>query len=123
MKKNVGSEENHKGEHRVPPKTDACNVVHINRGMLAKRKYYSYEECLELGMTPAQKEVFLVIDEWWKEYGYGPSIRDICRLRGKTGLGNTVAIIDRLIRAGVLKRVRNSDRSVRPVYINFRKID
>ncbi|NBW12979.1 MAG: repressor LexA, partial [Caulobacteraceae bacterium] len=28
-------------------------------------------------MTPRQKEVFLVIDEWWKKYGYSPSIDEI----------------------------------------------
>jgi sulfur relay (sulfurtransferase) DsrC/TusE family protein len=74
-------------------------------------------------MTPAQKEVFLVVDEWWKRYGFGPSIRDICKLRGKGGMGNTSEIIDRLVKLGVLKKLRGTGRSVRPVYINFRKID
>lgn len=74
-------------------------------------------------MTPAQKEVFLVVDEWWKRYGFGPSIRDICKLRGKGGMGNTSEIIDRLVKLGVLKKLRGAGRSVRPVYINFRKID
>lgn len=74
-------------------------------------------------MTPAQKEVFLVVDEWWKQYGFGPSIRDICKLRGKGGMGNTSEIIDRLVKLGVLKKLRGAGRSVRPVYINFRKID
>jgi len=83
----------------------------------------SYEECLEVGMSPAQKEVFLVVDEWWKRYGFGPSIRDICKLRGKGGMGNTSEIIDRLVKLGVLKKLRGAGRSVRPVYINFRKID
>ena len=74
-------------------------------------------------MTPAQREVFLVVDEWWKMYGFGPSIRDICKLRGKGGMGNTSEIIDRLVKLGVLKKLRGAGRSVRPVYINFRKID
>ena len=74
-------------------------------------------------MTPAQKEVFLVVDEWWKMYGFGPSIRDICKLRGKGGMGNTSEIIDRLVKLGVLKKLKGAGRSVRPVYINFRKID
>ena len=26
-----------------------------------------YEECLEVGMTPDQKTVFLIVDEWWKK--------------------------------------------------------
>lgn len=74
-------------------------------------------------MTPAQREVFLVIDEWWRQKGFGPSIRDICEVRGKGGLGNTSEIIDRLVKLGVLKRVKGSFRSVRPVYINFRDLE
>ena len=95
----------------------------INREMVARRREKTFEECMEVGMTPAQKEVFLVIDEWWKAHGFGPSIRDICRIRGKGGMGNTSEIIDRLVKLGILKRVRGSFRSVRPVYMNFRDID
>lgn len=93
--------------------------VLINREMRSGR---SYEWCMGVGMTPMQREVFLVVDEWWKEYGYGPSIRDICEVRGKMGLGSTKKIIDRLVRLGVLKRVERMGRTVRPVYINFRTL-
>lgn len=96
--------------------------VLINREM-ARRSRLTREECLELDMTPAQKEVFIVIDEWWKRYGYGPSIRDICTVRNKGGMGNTKEIIDRLVRLGVLKKLAGSGRSVRPVYVNFRNLD
>jgi SOS-response transcriptional repressor LexA len=98
-------------------------VLLINRDMTAKRKDLSYEECMEVAMTPAQREVFLCIDEWWKKYGFGPSIRDICDVRGKTGMGNTSDIINRLIKLGVLKKVKGAGRSVRPVYINFRTLE
>ena len=91
--------------------------------MTAKRKVMSFEECVEKDMTPAQKEVFLCIDEWWKKYGFGPSIRDICNVRGKAGMGNTSDIINRLIKIGVLKKVKGAGRSVRPVYINFRTLE
>ena len=74
-------------------------------------------------MTPAQKEVFLIIDEWWKQKGFGPSIRDICEIRGKGGLGNTSEIINRLVRLGVVKKVKGGMRSVRPVYVNFRALE
>ena len=94
----------------------------INRDMSTKSRM-TMEECLEIGMTPAQKEVFIVIDEWWKKFGYGPSIRDICTVRQKSGMGNTKEIIDRLVRLGVLKRLKGGPRSVRPVYLNFRDID
>jgi SOS-response transcriptional repressor LexA len=98
-------------------------VLLINREMTAKRKVMSFEECVEKEMTPAQKEVFLCIDEWWKKYGFGPSIRDICNVRGKAGMGNTSEIISRLVKIGVLKKVKGAGRSVRPVYINFRTLE
>ena len=95
----------------------------INRNMTARRRDMSFEECVEKDMTPAQREVFLCIDEWWKKYGFGPSIRDICNVRGKAGMGNTSEIISRLIKIGVLKKVKGAGRSVRPVYINFRTLE
>lgn len=95
----------------------------INRNMTARRREMSFEECVEKDMTPAQREVFLCIDEWWKKYGFGPSIRDICNVRGKAGMGNTSEIISRLVKIGVLKKVKGAGRSVRPVYINFRTLE
>jgi len=97
--------------------------VMINLEMKARRCDKTFEECIGMDMTPVQKDVFLIIDEWWKVYGFGPSIRDICRIRGKSGMGNTSEIIDRLVKIGVLKRVKGSFRSVRPVYINFRGLE
>ena len=99
------------------------NNILINREMVAKRREMTFEECLEKDMTPAQKEVFLVIDEWWKRYGFGPSIRDICDIRKKGGMGNTYDIINRLVKIGVVKKVKGKVRSVRPVYINFRNLE
>lgn len=96
--------------------------VQINREM-ARRPRMTEEMCKGMDMTPAQREVFLIVDEWWKRYGFGPSIRDICKLRGKGGLGNTSEIIDRLVRLGVLKKLKGSGRSVRPVYLNFRTLE
>ena len=98
-------------------------VLLINRNMTARRNEMSFEECREKDMTPAQREVFLCIDEWWKKYGFGPSIRDICNVRGKAGMGNTAEIINRLVKIGVLKKVKGAGRSVRPVYINFRTLE
>ena len=97
--------------------------IEINREMTPKRRDRTFAECMEVGMTPAQKEVFLVVDEWWKQYGFGPSIRDICEIRKKGGMGNTSEIINRLVKLGVLKKVKGSGRSVRPVYVNFRNLE
>ena len=92
-----------------------------NRTMAKRDK--SEAECKEMAMSPAQREVFIVIDEWWKKFGYSPSYRDIAYARGKMGLGNTKEIIDRLVELGVLKRLKNRGRTVRPVYINFRTLE
>mgnify|MGYP006285381921 FL=1 len=104
------------------PPCKKSNIL-INREMVAKRREMTFEECMEKDMTPAQKEVFLVIDEWWKRYGFGPSIRDICDIRKKGGMGNTYDIINRLVKIGVVKKVKGKVRSVRPVYINFRTLE
>ena len=55
-----------------------------------------FNGCMERIMSPAQKEVFLIVDEWWKKFGFSPTLRDIAYQRGKTGLGNTKDIVDRL---------------------------
>jgi SOS-response transcriptional repressor LexA len=83
----------------------------------------SYVECMEVEMTPKERNIFLVIDEWWKEFGYGPSIDDIMRNSGDKGRGNVSRVIKNLCELGVLKKLPGKDRSVRPVYINFRNIE
>ena len=96
-------------------------VIEIDREM-ARRARVSYEQCLEKIVSPAQKEVFIIVDEWWKKYGFSPTLRNIAYVRGKAGIGNTKEIVDRLVRLGVLKRVKGR-RSIRPVYVNFREIE
>ena len=95
----------------------------INHKMRPKRSDLSEDECKEMDMSPAQKEVFFVIDEWWKKYGYSPTIREIAYVRGKMGLGNTQKIVDRLVKLGVIKKLDRAGRSIRPVYINFRTLE
>ncbi len=91
--------------------------------MKSKKGDMSEQECMEVGMSPAQKEVFLVIDEWWKKYGYSPTIREIAYVRGKMGLGCTHRIVKRLVELGVIKRLKGAGRTIRPVYINFRSLE
>lgn len=73
-------------------------------------------------MSPAQKEVFLAIDEWWKKYGFSPTLRDIAYVRGKMGIGNTKKIVDRLVLLGVIKKIDGTGRTIRPAYINFKHL-
>jgi len=93
----------------------------VNREM-ARRQRVRYEDCLGVDMSPVQREVFLIVDEWWKKFGHSPTLRQIAEMRGKSGVGNTKEIVDRLVKLGVLKRLERR-RSIRPVYINFRTIE
>ena len=91
--------------------------------MRQKRSDLTESQCMEMDMSPAQKEVFLVIDEWWKKYGYSPTLREIAYVRGKMGIGNTKKIVDRLVQLGVIKKMDGTGRTIRPVYINFRNLE
>ena len=95
----------------------------IHRAIRQKKSDLTEIKCMEMSMSPAQKEVFLVIDEWWKRYGYSPTLRDIAYVRGKMGIGNTKKIVDRLVLLGVIKKIDGLGRTIRPVYINFRNLE
>lgn len=97
-------------------------TVQINQKMIRRLADLTYEQCMEVDMSPGQSEVFLIIDEWWKKFGYSPSLREIAYQRNKTGLGNTKRIVDNLVDLGVVKKLKGKGRTVRPVYLNFRTI-
>ena len=71
-------------------------------------------------MTPVQKEIYMIIEEFWKDYGYGPSIDEILMMTGKTGRGNIQRIIKRLCEAGHCVRLPNLARTVRPKGLRIR---
>ena len=73
-------------------------------------------------MTPAQREVFLVVDEWWKAFGYGPTVDEIMDRIGARGMGNVQRKIDRLVSLGILKKLRHVPRSLRPSDLRVRNI-
>ena len=97
--------------------------VVINRKMIPRKGDWTREQCMEVEMSPKQREVFLIIDEFWDKYGYSPALRDIAYMRGRMGLGNTKRIVDCLIELGVIKRVEGMGRTIRPTYIQFRNLD
>jgi len=74
-------------------------------------------------MTPAQKEVFLVIDEWWKRFGFAPSVDDVMEVLGVKGRGNVARKMRRLVELGVCKGLPGKARSIRPVHVRVRDID
>jgi SOS-response transcriptional repressor LexA len=74
-------------------------------------------------MTPAQREVFLIIDEWWKMNGYGPSLQNI---RDAVERPQSIAAIQKkvkaLIKLGICKGVKSRARSVRPSGLRVNQI-
>ena len=73
-------------------------------------------------MTPRQREVFFVIDEWWKKYGFSPSIDDIMMVLGAKGRGNIHRICNRLVEMGAIRQQKGKQRTLRPQGVKFRKI-
>ena len=74
-------------------------------------------------MTPAQKEIFLVIDEFWKKFGFAPSIDDVMYITGEKGRGNVSGKMWRLVELGLCKGIKGRYRTIRPSYIRARHIE
>jgi SOS-response transcriptional repressor LexA len=74
-------------------------------------------------MTPAQKEIYLVIDEWWKRFGFGPTVDDVMRVTGERGRGNVSRKMWALVDLGVCKGSKRRARSIRPSYVKVRYIE
>jgi len=91
-------------------------------GYIKFTKKSTLNEMVEV-MSPVQRDVFILIDEFWKKFQYSPTIRELAILRGKMGIGNTKRIVDQLERIGAIKKVERRGRTIRPVYINFRNLD
>jgi SOS-response transcriptional repressor LexA len=73
-------------------------------------------------MTPQQREIYLVIDEWWKKFGFGPSVDDVMQVTGETSRGNVWRKMMKLVELGMCKHVPNRARSIRPSYLKVRNI-
>ena len=82
----------------------------------------TFEVSVGACMTEKQRTVFLVIDEYWKKFGYGPSIDDIMFHTGDRGRGNVHRVVKKLCELKICKRAKNSARSVRPSYISLRNL-
>ena len=74
-------------------------------------------------MTPAQREIYLVIDEWWKKFGFGPSVDDVMRITGERGRGNVARTMRAWVKLGVCKGFPRRARSIRPSYMRVHKLD
>ncbi len=73
-------------------------------------------------MTPAQKETYLVIEQWWANFGFGPTIEDIMHLTGEKGRGNVARKMRRLIDIGICKGSTKFPRSIRPANLKLKSL-
>lgn len=74
-------------------------------------------------MTPAQKQIFIIIDEYWKTFGYGPTVDEIMELTGEKGRGNVARKMWALVDLKVCRGIKGRARSIRPAYISIRNIE
>ena len=73
-------------------------------------------------MTERQSEVYLVIDEWWKKYGFGPTVDDVMYQLGLRSRNSTYRMMKRLVEMGACKQEKNRARSIRPSYMRYRDL-
>ena len=73
-------------------------------------------------MTEKQSTIYLVIYEWWKRFGYGPTIDDVMFMTGDKGRGNVHRTMKKLVELGACKKLAGSARSIRPSHVRFNKI-
>ena len=74
-------------------------------------------------MTPKQKTIYIIIDEFWRRNGFGPSIDDIMEMTGDRGRGNVARQMWKLVELGICKGVKSRARSIRPSYLKVRDIE
>jgi len=74
-------------------------------------------------VTPVQRDVYILIDEYWKEYGHGPTMKELAYLRGRVGIGNTHRILVALAEMGAIQRFGGRWRSAKPKYVRYQNIE
>ncbi len=64
-------------------------------------------------MTPRQREVYVFVRQYWKMYGYAPSLQDIAMGLGLNSKGNVHRLVKVLLDKGALVREENKKRTLR----------
>ena len=64
-------------------------------------------------MTRSQYEVYLAIENFIKENGYSPSVRELCTLTGRTSPATIHSLLTRLKRDGFITYIENQKRTIR----------
>ena len=73
-------------------------------------------------MTPRQKEIYMIIDEFWRSYEYVPSVDEVMYMANVIRRGNIHRIMKRLCELGHCKRMPDKARTVRPLGIVMRNL-
>ena len=74
-------------------------------------------------VTPAQQQTYMVIEEFWKKYGFGPSVDDIMFITGEKSRSNVSRKMWRLVELGLCKGTRRRARSIRPAYMRVYSVE
>ena len=64
-------------------------------------------------LTEKQEEVFKAIKDYIQEYGYSPTIRELCSITGRKSSGTIHASLKILKRKGYIDYVYNRNRTIR----------
>lgn len=71
-------------------------------------------------MTPRQNDVYLVIDEYWKKFGYGPTVEDVMNQLNINSRASVHRMMMRLVELGACKHLPNKARTIRPAGMRFK---
>ena len=74
-------------------------------------------------MTEAQKTIYLVIEEYWNRFGFGPSVDDVLLITGEKSRSNVSRKMWKLVELGLCKGTRRRARSIRPAYMRVQDIE
>jgi len=74
-------------------------------------------------VTEAQKTIYLVIEEYWNRFGFGPSVDDVLLLTGEKSRSNVSRKMWKLVELGLCKGTRRRARSIRPAYMRVQDIE
>lgn len=64
-------------------------------------------------MTASQYRVYLAIETFIKEKGYSPSVRELCKLTGRTSPGTIQVHLVNLKKLGYITYVNGRNRTIR----------
>lgn len=64
-------------------------------------------------MTRSQYDVYIAIEDFINEYGYSPSVRELCKITGKSSPGTIYTHLKKLKELGFITFIENKNRTIR----------